>query len=43
MSKQRIALLLLAVALLTIGLAREEDWAVFQKGAILCLECIGLG
>lgn len=43
MLKKRMVLLLVVAALLALGLSRGEDQAVWQKGSMICLECIGLG
>ncbi|MEG1593403.1 MAG: CD1871A family CXXC motif-containing protein [Oscillibacter sp.] len=36
-------LLLCAVALMGVGLARGEGTEVLNKGINLCLECVGIG
>ena len=43
MLKKRMVLLLVAAALLALGVSRGEAPAVWQKGSMICLECIGLG
>lgn len=43
MQKQRIALFLLAAALLASGLYNKEPLLVLRKATTICLECIGLG
>lgn len=43
--KQKIALLLLAVGILSVGFGihRQEHVTVAQKSNIICMECIGIG
>lgn len=39
----RLGVLALAVVLIGIGLARQEQAEVLQKAVRICLECIGIG
>lgn len=38
-----IMLLVLALCFILIGLIREENETVLNKGTNLCLECVGIG
>ena len=38
-----ILALLLAVAMIAVGLLRDEHLVVLQKAVNICLECIGIG
>ena len=40
---QRGALIVLALAFITVGLLREEQFMVLKKAAKICFECIGIG
>lgn len=39
----RVGGLILALAMIGIGLARQEQTEVLQKAVRICLECIGIG
>jgi len=39
----RIAVILLAIALISVGVYREKTRDTRNKGSMICLECIGLG
>ena len=39
----RLGGLILALALIGLGLARQEQVEVLQKAVRICLECIGIG
>jgi hypothetical protein len=39
----RAAVFLLGAALITLGIFRDELTEIMQKGAVICLECIGIG
>ncbi len=47
MNKRRViitaGLVIVFAALFVIGIFIGEPWAVWQKGANICLECIGIG
>ena len=39
----QLALLAAGIVMMVLGLARGEAFEIFQKGIIVCLECIGIG
>jgi hypothetical protein len=41
--KKAIILFIIALALVGIGLASGEYWAVLEKARKVCLECVGIG
>jgi uncharacterized protein YoxC len=46
MSKKKIlslAIMLIAAAMIVLGVFREEAVDVFNKAILICLECIGIG
>ncbi|MBC2578222.1 hypothetical protein HLB30_06755 [Peptostreptococcus russellii] len=38
----RIAVFLISIIFIGVGIAREEDVEVLEKGVKICLECIGI-
>lgn len=38
-----ILLLVLAISFILIGICRDENETVLNKGTNLCLECVGIG
>lgn len=46
MSKKKIlslVIMLIAAAMIVLGVFREETVDVFNKAILICLECIGIG
>ena len=43
MGKLQIILLIAAAVLIVLGVAAGEALSVYEKGSIVCLECIGIG
>ncbi len=39
----RFAILAAGIGMLAFGIARGELLVIFQKAALICLECIGIG
>ena len=42
-SAGRFAILAAGIGMLAFGIARGELLVIFQKAALICLECIGIG
>ncbi|MCQ2535700.1 MAG: hypothetical protein MJ110_01890 [Lachnospiraceae bacterium] len=40
---QTITLLLVAAALIGVGISQEQNLIVLQKAIKICLECVGIG
>lgn len=43
MQRSTLLLLLAASVLIAVGILRQENVTVLQKGINLCLECVGIG